>query len=85
MKIYQNPEYSIEIVKKSGDRILYSLDKIQTNDNQTKSGVIDEFIDALVHDRQPSISGASVLASMRAVFASLESAEKGCTVAVVQD
>ena len=85
MKIYQNPEYSIEIVKKSGDRILCSLDKIQTNDNQTKSGVIDEFIDALVHDRQPSISGASVLASMRAVFASLESAEKGCTVAVVQD
>lgn len=85
MKIYHNPEYSIEIISRDGDKTLYALDKIQTNDNQTKSGIIDEFIDALVNDHEPSISGVSVLAAMRAVFASLESAEKGSTVAVVQD
>lgn len=85
MKIYHSPECSIEVVSKSGERTYYVLDRIQTNDNQTKSGIIDEFIDALTNDRQPSISGESVLAAMRAVFASLESAEKGGTVTIDQN
>ena len=85
MKIYQNPEYSIEIIRKNGERTLYALDQIQTNDNQTKSGIIDAFVDAVVSHTEPSISGRSVLSAMRAVFASLESAEKGCTVSVNQE
>ena len=55
----------------------YDVEQIQTNDNQTKSGVIDLWVDCLKEGRQPEISGASVLSAMRAVFASIQSAETG--------
>lgn len=84
MKIYHNPAYSIEVTGKNGEKIYYAIDQIQTNDNQTKSGIIDAFIDSLINDREPEISGQDVLAAMRAVFASLESAEKGKMVSVDQ-
>ena len=76
MNIFVNPEHSIEVVKKNGERDFYDVEKIQTNDSQTSSGVIDAFIESL--DRgYTDISGEDVLKSMKAVFAALESAEKG--------
>lgn len=47
MKIYHSPEHSIEIIDRSGGRKFLDIGRIQTNDRQTNSGVIDEFIDAL--------------------------------------
>ena len=85
MRIYDDPAYSIKVVTRSGETILYDIDKIQTNDKQTKSGVIDLFVDCLVENRAPAISGAEVLKSMRAVFASIESSQTGRTVAVKLD
>ena len=84
MKIYQNPDFSIEIITRNGERILYDIDQIQTNENQTKSGVIDAFIDSLVNGHEPIISGESVLAAMRAVFASVESARKNQAIRIEQ-
>ncbi len=84
MKIYSNPAFSIEVVSRDGEKIYYDLEKIQTNDNQTKSGVIDEFVDCLMNNREPDISGRDVLNAMRAVFGSLESSETGKTVRVNQ-
>lgn len=84
MKVYANPAFSIEVVSRNGERAYYDVEKIQTNDNQTKSGVIDAFIECVVEGREPLISGKSVLDAMRAVFGSLESAETGKTVKVNQ-
>ena len=64
--------------------MLYELEAIQTNDNQTKSGVIDCFMDCLVNNT-PRHLRESVLTAMRAVFASLESSAEGRAVAVKQD
>lgn len=83
MKIYAS-EYSVEIQKRNGDRIFFDIDKIQTNDNQTKSGVIDAFVDAVENDHEPIISGQSVLAAMRTIFANLESEATGQTVKIDQ-
>ena len=77
MYIYSDPEYSIIIEKKGGERICYQLDSIQTNDNQTSSGVIDSWIECLENRKKPEISGEFVLLSMKAVFAALQSAETG--------
>jgi len=77
MKIYDDPKYSIKVILKNGEEILYNIDKIQTNDNQTKSGVMDEFVSALIENRTPISSAESVLNSMRAVFASVKSNELG--------
>ena len=85
MRIYDNPQYAIEIMTADGEKILYEIDKIQTNENQTKSGIIDAFVEALEEDKEPFISGQSVLSAMKAVFASLEASEKGTTVHIADN
>ena len=82
MRIYDDPVYSVQIIKANGEKVHYELDQIQTNDNQTKSGVIDLFIESLVNDTPPEISGESVLSAMKAVFGSIESSETGKLVRV---
>ena len=85
MRIYDDPAYSIKLTTADGENILYDIDQIQTNDNQTKSGVIDLFMDSLVNNTPPEISGEEALSAMRAVFASIESSKTGKTVRVKQD
>ena len=85
LRIYDDPAYSLKLITAGGEKVLYELEAIQTNDNQTKSGVIDCFMDCLVNNTPPAISGESVLTAMRAVFASLESSAEGRAVAVKQD
>ncbi len=82
MKLYDDPKYSIVVIKKNGERIFYDIDRIQTNDNQTKSGVIDAFIESVVENKKPLIDGEDVLAAMKAVFASIASSEEEQTVSV---
>jgi predicted dehydrogenase len=82
LRVYDDPAYSIKVTTREGETILYEIDKIQTNDNQTKSGIIDAFVDCLVENREPEISGAEVLKTMRVIFASIESSRIGRSVAV---
>lgn len=77
MHIYDDPTFSIVVVKKNGERVCYNIDQIQTNDNQTSSGVIDLWMASLTTGTPPEISGEEALAAMRAVFACVESAQTG--------
>ena len=54
----------------------------RTNDNQTKSGIIDAFVESVENDSEPAVSGKSVLSAMKAIFGSLKSSELGRTVRV---
>ena len=85
MKIYDHPDFAITVIDRDGDRAYYDTEKIQTNDNQTKSGIIDAFIDALENDHKPEISGEDVLAAMRAVFASIQSSREDRTVRIPEN
>ena len=76
MKIYEDPDHSISVVLKNGEQILFDIDKMQTNDNQTKSGIIDAFVDALEAGTEVPVSGADVLNAMEAVFACQESSRE---------
>lgn len=82
LRLYDDPVYSVQLFGANGEKVLYEIDQIQTNDNQTKSGIIDLFVESLVEDKEPEISGKSVLSAMRAVFGSIESSETGKTVRV---
>ncbi len=82
MRIYDDPAHSIVVTLADGTTQYYDVEQIQTNDNQTKSGVIDLWIDCLKNGRAPEISGESALYAMRAVFASIESSETGKTVEI---
>lgn len=47
-----------------------------------RSGVIDEFVNALAVDRDPEVSGAEALTTMRTIFGCVESSEKDTSVKV---
>lgn len=85
MRIYDDPAHSIVVNLNDGTVKHYDVDAIQTNDNQTKSGIIDLWMESLVGDREPEISGESALAAMRAVFASIRSSETGMAVEVPEN
>ena len=82
MRIYDDPAHSIVVKLSDGTVRTYDVEQIQTNDNQTKSGVIDLWVDCLKNNRAPEISGESALYAMRAVFASIESSRTGKTVEI---
>ncbi|MCF0105389.1 MAG: Gfo/Idh/MocA family oxidoreductase [Holdemanella sp.] len=77
LRLYDNPEHTVQWIHADGTIENIEADAIQTNDNQTKSGIIDLFLECLVEDKEPEISGADVLSAMRAVFASIKSSETG--------
>ena len=77
MRIYDDPAHSIVLRKKGGEPEFFDVEQIQTTDNQTKSGIIDLWVDCLMKGEESPISGESVLSAMRAVFASMESSETG--------
>ncbi len=82
LRIYDNPDFSLELIKRNGERIYYDIDRIQTNDNQTKSGIIDMFVNAIKDNNSPYIAGRDVLNAMKAVFASIESSQTGRSVSI---
>ena len=82
MRVYDDPAHSIVVIKADGSKQFYDVEQIQTNDNQTASGVIDEFVAAITEDRASIFDAEDVINSMKAVFASIRSAEEGRTVEV---
>ena len=82
MRIYDDPAHSIVVKLADGQEQVYDVEQIQTNDNQTKSGVIDLWVDCLKNNRAPEISGESALCAMRAVFASITSSQTGKAVEI---
>ena len=80
MRIYDDPAHSIVVIAPDGTQTFYDVESIQTNDNQTASGVIDEFVAAVEEGRPSILDAEDVLKSMQAVFASIQSAEEGRTV-----
>lgn len=82
MKIYDDPEYQIEISKMSGEGIRYKLEELQTNENQTNgnqtnSGMIDLFVDTILNNRTSPITGEDGLKALKVILAAIESADKG--------
>ncbi|SEQ93830.1 Gfo/Idh/MocA family protein [Piscibacillus halophilus] len=75
MKIYHHDQYQIEVITKDEERINYKLEAIQTNDNQTNTGVIDAFVDCVRNGKEPIVTGQDAVDSLKAVLAIIESAE----------
>jgi len=82
MRLYEDPRFSIQLFLKNGEKIYYEIDKIQTNDDQTSTGVIDAFIESVITGQGGELAAEKVLESMKVVFASIESSRTGKTVQV---
>jgi predicted dehydrogenase len=77
IRIYDDPKYQVIVTHANGKSEKYETDPIQTNDNQTNSGVIDAFINAIVKDLLTPVSSYDGLQSIRVIEAIKESLEKG--------
>lgn len=84
MRLYTNPIYGLEIINADGTKIHYELEKAQSNDDveQSNSGVIDLFVEAITTGKKTILDGGEALESMKVVFTCLESSEKGTSVQV---
>lgn len=82
MRIYEDKDHSIVCRMADGSVECFDVGAIQTNENQTKSGVIDEFVSAVTEERSSILDAEEIINSMKAVFASIESSSKGIPVEV---
>lgn len=87
LRLYDDPKYSLIVEKKDGEVIPYELDlltsnKEQTTGGRTSTGVIDAFVDSVVTNTPPAISGESAMNAMKVIFANEESARTGRAVEV---
>lgn len=73
MEIFCDPVWSVRVIGKNGAVACHQAGGIQTNTNQTNSGVIDAFVDGLENKEYPAISGEDALQVMRILFAMDES------------
>lgn len=77
MKIFGDYVDDIVLEMRDGVRVKYSVGAIQTNQNQTKSGVIDEFVDALREGREPIVTGIDGHNTLAVIQAAMRSSEAG--------
>jgi predicted dehydrogenase len=67
IKLYHHPSYQLIIEGMKGEVIKYELESIQTNDHQTTTGVIDAFIDSILHDKEPVVTGEQAMETLKVV------------------
>ncbi|WJE15075.1 Gfo/Idh/MocA family oxidoreductase [Halobacillus sp. ACCC02827] len=84
MELENDPDYSFRIRYKTGEVLNFELDKIQTNEEggQTTTHVIDHFVDSILHDREPLITGEEGRKSLEVILSALEASETGKVVKV---
>ncbi|MEH6939866.1 Gfo/Idh/MocA family oxidoreductase [Bacillus sp. JJ664] len=82
IKIYNSNDYQIEVITKDGEKVNYQLETIQTNDNQTSSGVIDAFIKCIQLNEDPLVTGEDALSSLKVILGIIESAETNSVVTI---
>lgn len=82
MRINDDPRYGIVLRRMDGDKICVETGEMQTNDHQTKSGVIDMFVDCAANGREPELSGEEGLAALKVVLACARASEEKRTVSV---
>lgn len=77
MKIFGDYVDDIVLEMRDGVQVKYSVGAIQTNQNQTKSGVIDEFIASLLEGREPIVTGIDGHNTLAVIEAAMKSAQAG--------
>lgn len=67
LKMYDHPSFPIVVTKEGGEKAFYETGKIPTNDAQFKTGIIDAFVDSIVNDTEPLVTGKDGLEDLRIV------------------
>lgn len=79
LRLEDDPTYSLVAQYTNGDVVNYQLGKIQSNDEggQNSSHVIDHFVDSVLNDTTPLVTGEEGMKSLDVILAALASGETG--------
>lgn len=76
LRIYAHPDYQLIVDYSSSEGEFHKVGEIPTNIKQIKSGIIDLFVDCVVTNRKPDISGEEGYKALNTVMACFEAIEK---------
>lgn len=77
IKIDTDPNDQVIVELRDGTVERYKVGQIATNEKQTHSGVIDEFMTSILEGQKPRISGEEGLRSLQVILAAFESEATG--------
>lgn len=77
LRLEEDPQCSLIVHYKNGETVKYELGKIQSNEEggQQSSHVIEHFVDCILNDTEPLITGEEGMKSLNVILAALESNE----------
>ena len=75
LRIYAHPEYQLIVDYSNDEGEFHKVGEIPTNIKQIKSGIVDLFIDSLLNNRKPEISGEEGYKALKTVMACFEAVE----------
>ncbi|MBM7568655.1 Gfo/Idh/MocA family protein [Paenibacillus sacheonensis] len=76
LKIFANETFPVQVKRSDGTSREYEIEGIQTNDNQTDSGVINAFVDCIVEGKKPPVSARDGLVSLKLIEAMMKAADE---------
>lgn len=74
MKIYGDFPDDMVLEMKDGSKMRYEVGRIVTNSNQLSSGIINEFVDSILKNRKPLITGNDGHNTLAVIVAGLKAA-----------
>lgn len=77
IRLEDDPNYGLIVNYTNGENVFYELGQIQSNESggQTNTHVIENFIDAVINDKDPLVNGDEGKKSLAVIIAALKSNE----------
>jgi UDP-N-acetylglucosamine 3-dehydrogenase len=77
LRLEDDPINSLTVQYANGEIVNYQLGKIQSNDEggQNNSFVVEKFVDSVLNDQEPEVSGEEGMKSLEVILAAIESNE----------
>ncbi|WP_445488738.1 Gfo/Idh/MocA family protein [Niallia sp. 03133] len=87
LRLEDDPQYSLIEEYRNGEVIKHQLDKIQTNEEagQTTSHVINHFVESILDNKQPLITGEEGMKSLQVILGAIQSHETKQIVSLKQE
>ncbi|WP_122643915.1 Gfo/Idh/MocA family protein [Luxibacter massiliensis] len=84
LNVMVDEDFLVKITYPDGSEECYKVAGVGTNEHPIKTGIDDEFIDSILEDRDPLITGIDGYNSLAVSIAIAESAKKGTLEKVIQ-
>ncbi|MBH5319177.1 Gfo/Idh/MocA family oxidoreductase [Paenibacillus sp. GSMTC-2017] len=77
LKVGTHPDDQVIVELRNGQVDKYKVGDIATNDKQLSSGIVDAFVESIITNTKPTISGEEGRASLKVILSAFESQETG--------